>query len=67
MGKTLSLTVVAEGVETQEQEDFLLDSCDEMHAFKFSEPNHLTSLPICCASTFPDKGEPEISLYRSKD
>ena len=39
MGKTLSLTVVAEGVETQEQEDFLRDHiCDEMQGFYFSKP-----------------------------
>jgi EAL domain-containing protein (putative c-di-GMP-specific phosphodiesterase class I) len=39
MGKTLSLTVVAEGVETQEQKDFLRDHiCDEMQGFHFSRP-----------------------------
>ena len=39
MGKTLKLTVVAEGVETQAQEDFLRDHiCDEMQGFHFSRP-----------------------------
>ena len=39
MGKTLSLTVVAEGVETIEQMDFLKDhSCDEMQGYYFSRP-----------------------------
>jgi diguanylate cyclase (GGDEF)-like protein/PAS domain S-box-containing protein len=39
MGKTLSLTVVAEGVETVEQMDFLKDhSCDEMQGYYFSKP-----------------------------
>ena len=39
MGKTLSLTVVAEGVETQEQKDFLRKhDCDEMQGFYFSKP-----------------------------
>jgi diguanylate cyclase (GGDEF)-like protein/PAS domain S-box-containing protein len=39
MGKTLSLTVVAEGVETQEQMDFLRErSCDEMQGYYFSKP-----------------------------
>ena len=39
MGKTLSLTVVAEGVETQEQKDFLREHiCDEMQGFYFSKP-----------------------------
>ena len=39
MGKTLSLTVVAEGVETQDQLDFLREHfCDEMQGFYFSKP-----------------------------
>ena len=39
MGKTLSITVVAEGVETQAQKDFLRDHiCDEMQGFYFSKP-----------------------------
>ncbi len=39
MGKTLSLTVVAEGVETIEQQTFLREqSCDEMQGFYFSRP-----------------------------
>jgi diguanylate cyclase (GGDEF)-like protein/PAS domain S-box-containing protein len=39
MGKTLSLTVVAEGVETKEQEDFLRRlACDELQGYYFSEP-----------------------------
>jgi EAL domain-containing protein (putative c-di-GMP-specific phosphodiesterase class I) len=39
MGKNLSLTVVAEGVETQEQKDFLQEHvCDEMQGFHFSKP-----------------------------
>jgi len=39
MGKTLSLTVVAEGVETPEQQAFLRErSCDEMQGYYFSTP-----------------------------
>jgi diguanylate cyclase (GGDEF)-like protein len=39
MGKALGMTVVAEGVETTEQEAFLRDnSCDEMQGFLFSRP-----------------------------
>jgi EAL domain-containing protein (putative c-di-GMP-specific phosphodiesterase class I) len=39
MGRTLSLTVVAEGVETQEQQTFLADhACDAMQGFYFSKP-----------------------------
>jgi diguanylate cyclase (GGDEF)-like protein/PAS domain S-box-containing protein len=39
MGKTLSLTVVAEGVETPEQQAFLRERlCDEMQGYYFSTP-----------------------------
>jgi len=39
MGKALGMTVVAEGVETTEQEAFLRNhACDEMQGFLFSEP-----------------------------
>jgi diguanylate cyclase (GGDEF)-like protein/PAS domain S-box-containing protein len=39
MGKTLSLTVVAEGVETPEQKAFLRDrACDQMQGYHFSKP-----------------------------
>jgi diguanylate cyclase (GGDEF)-like protein len=39
MGKTLCLTVVAEGVETPEQQAFLSErACDEMQGYYFSTP-----------------------------
>jgi len=39
MGKALGMTVVAEGVETVEQQTFLRDhGCDEMQGFIFSKP-----------------------------
>jgi diguanylate cyclase (GGDEF)-like protein len=39
MGKSLSLTVVAEGVETLEQMNFLRENaCDEMQNYSFSRP-----------------------------
>ncbi len=39
MGKTLSLTVIAEGVETVEQESFLREhDCDQSQGFYFSRP-----------------------------
>ena len=41
MGKSLSLNVVAEGVETVEQLDILrAGACDEMQGFYFSKPCH---------------------------
>jgi diguanylate cyclase (GGDEF)-like protein len=39
MGKSLSLTVVAQGVETKEQAEFLrLHACDELQGFYFNKP-----------------------------
>ena len=39
MGKSLSLTIVAEGVETQEQQTFLREhACDQMQGYYFSRP-----------------------------
>jgi diguanylate cyclase (GGDEF)-like protein len=39
MGSSLSLTVVAQGVETKEQADFLREhSCDELQGFYFNKP-----------------------------
>lgn len=38
MGKTLCMTVIAEGVETEEQEDFLRQNdCDQMQGYYFSK------------------------------
>jgi EAL domain-containing protein (putative c-di-GMP-specific phosphodiesterase class I) len=39
MGKALGLTVVAEGVETEGQDEFLSRSlCDELQGYLFSKP-----------------------------
>jgi EAL domain-containing protein (putative c-di-GMP-specific phosphodiesterase class I) len=39
MGRTLSLTVVAQGVETKEQADFVRrNACDEFQGFYFNKP-----------------------------
>jgi diguanylate cyclase (GGDEF)-like protein len=39
MGRTLSMTVVAQGVETKEQADILrLNACDEFQGFYFNKP-----------------------------
>jgi len=41
MGRTLGVTIVAEGVETAEQQTFLSSrECDEMQGFLFSKPTH---------------------------
>jgi EAL domain-containing protein (putative c-di-GMP-specific phosphodiesterase class I) len=45
MGRTLGVTVVAEGVETSEQEAFLRSrACDEMQGFYFCKPSHPDAL-----------------------
>jgi EAL domain-containing protein (putative c-di-GMP-specific phosphodiesterase class I) len=39
LGKSLSLTVVAQGVETKEQADHLrVHACDELQSFYFKRP-----------------------------
>jgi EAL domain-containing protein (putative c-di-GMP-specific phosphodiesterase class I) len=39
MARKLGLTVIAEGVETQAQQDFLgMHDCDEMQGFHFARP-----------------------------
>jgi diguanylate cyclase (GGDEF)-like protein len=46
LGKALSLTIVAEGVETTEQQAFLRDhACDEMQGYLFSRPVSAESIP----------------------
>jgi diguanylate cyclase (GGDEF)-like protein len=46
MGKALGMTVVAEGVETAEQETFLRDhACHEMQGFLFSKPVPPENMP----------------------
>lgn len=41
MGKTLGVSVVAEGVETQKQRDFLAEnSCDELQGYLFGRSSH---------------------------
>jgi diguanylate cyclase (GGDEF)-like protein len=53
MGKALGMTVVAEGVETTEQETFLRDhGCDEMQGFLFSKPVPPGNIPGLLGSWF---------------
>jgi EAL domain-containing protein (putative c-di-GMP-specific phosphodiesterase class I) len=52
MGKALGMTVVAEGVETAEQETFLRENaCDEMQGFLFSKPVPAAELADLLRST----------------
>jgi EAL domain-containing protein (putative c-di-GMP-specific phosphodiesterase class I) len=45
MGKTLGVTVVAEGVETADQREFLSKhACNELQGFLFNKPCHADAL-----------------------
>ena len=55
LGKTLGVTVVAEGVENEQQHDFLRKhACDEMQGFYFSKPCHPDAFAELLAAA--DKG-----------
>lgn len=46
LGRALKLTIVAEGVETMDQETFLRDhACDEMQGYLFSRPVSAENIP----------------------
>jgi diguanylate cyclase (GGDEF)-like protein/PAS domain S-box-containing protein len=75
MGKTLSLTVVAEGVETTDQERFLREKdCDQMQGYYFSRPisphefaallrTHQTTPTAQCV---PAQGERRLAVVNSE-
>jgi EAL domain-containing protein (putative c-di-GMP-specific phosphodiesterase class I) len=61
MGKNLSLTVVAEGVETQEQKDFLSGLiCDEMQGFHFSKPIASDQFAVLLRKNNPSSRKPRV-------
>ncbi len=73
MGKALGMKIVAEGVETTEQETFLRDhKCDEMQGFLFSEPvppQQLADLlrqPLQGSPPLQPEASPEELAGRSK-
>ncbi len=62
MGKALGFAVVAEGVETWEQDKFLRDvGCHEVQGYLFSKPMTPENIPLLFVSDTPSI-QPEIQL-----
>ena len=65
MGKALGLTVVAEGVETSEQDDFLRrKECDELQGYLFSKPVPADEIPPMLA---PVVASPSLQPRRAEE
>jgi EAL domain-containing protein (putative c-di-GMP-specific phosphodiesterase class I) len=65
LGKALRLTIVAEGVETTEQESFLRDhACDEMQGYLFSRP--VSAESISAILRLPTIASPNLQPHDSK-
>jgi EAL domain-containing protein (putative c-di-GMP-specific phosphodiesterase class I) len=64
MGKALGLTVVAEGVETKEQDLFLRRrECDELQGYLFSKPVPAEQIPPLLA---PQIASPSLQPRQAK-
>jgi diguanylate cyclase (GGDEF)-like protein len=68
MGKALGLTVVAEGVETSEQDSFLRGhACDEVQGYLFSKPVRAEDIPSFFGSKVASPPlQPELSAAVSR-
>ena len=59
MGKSLSLTVVAQGVETREQAEFLRDhACDELQGFYMAKPMSAAEIRQLLGASVTDTRKP---------
>jgi EAL domain-containing protein (putative c-di-GMP-specific phosphodiesterase class I) len=69
MGKALGLTVVAEGVETTEQDAFLRShSCDELQGFLFSKPVPADDIPALLRPVVPSPSlQPEFPAFQTAE
>jgi diguanylate cyclase (GGDEF)-like protein len=69
MGKALGLTVVAEGVETTEQDAFLRShSCDELQGFLFSKPVPADDIPALLRPVVPSPSlQPEFPANQTAE